>query len=198
MRNSKGFTLVELMIVVAIIGILAAVAIPGFMSYIKNSKTSEAKTNLNAITKGAISYFEAEHPDASGMTVETKKYPVATASDDNCIGAKAAASTIGKKNSPIDFATKLAATPWKELNFIIDSPFYYSYRYTGTQDSTTKLSRFQASASASLSEATDSTFCINGYSTGQAGAIVSAQDSATGCAANAATAPTADPTASST
>ena len=43
LQNRKGFTLIELMIGVAIIGILAAVAVPGFMKYIKDSKTSEAK-----------------------------------------------------------------------------------------------------------------------------------------------------------
>ena len=64
--NRKGFTLIELMIVVAIIGILAAVAIPGFMQYIKNSKTSEAKTNLNSIGKGALAWFQAEHYSADG------------------------------------------------------------------------------------------------------------------------------------
>lgn len=46
--NSKGFTLVELMIVVAIIGILSAVAIPNFKKYQAKAKTSEAKVQLAA------------------------------------------------------------------------------------------------------------------------------------------------------
>ncbi len=48
-RNEKGFTLIELMIVVAILGILAAIAIPNFMRFQAKSKQSEAKTNLGAI-----------------------------------------------------------------------------------------------------------------------------------------------------
>lgn len=60
MKNQKGFTLIELMIVVAIIGILAAIAIPNFLRYQAKAKQGEAKTNLGAIGTNAES-FRAEN-----------------------------------------------------------------------------------------------------------------------------------------
>ena len=54
----KGFTLIELMIVIAIIGILAAVAIPMYSDYTKKSRTSEVQTNLNEITKMQLIWKE--------------------------------------------------------------------------------------------------------------------------------------------
>jgi|CXWL01.1.fsa_nt_gi type IV pilus assembly protein PilA len=59
LRKQEGFTLIELMIVVAIIGILAAIAIPNFLQYQLKSRQSEAKVNLNAIKTSNIA-FQAE------------------------------------------------------------------------------------------------------------------------------------------
>ncbi len=56
-RNQKGFTLIELMIVVAIIGILAAIAIPNFLKYQAKARQSEARTNLGAVFVAETSYY---------------------------------------------------------------------------------------------------------------------------------------------
>jgi type IV pilus assembly protein PilA len=56
-HDSKGFTLIELMIVVAIVAILAAVAIPNYLKFQMRAKTSEAKSNLGAIRTGETAYW---------------------------------------------------------------------------------------------------------------------------------------------
>ncbi|MDY6790880.1 MAG: prepilin-type N-terminal cleavage/methylation domain-containing protein [Thermodesulfobacteriota bacterium] len=56
-NNSKGFTLIELMIVIAIIGILAAIAIPNFISYRNKSFCSRAESDANNIAADVADYF---------------------------------------------------------------------------------------------------------------------------------------------
>lgn len=57
LRRSQGFTVIELMITVAILGVLASVAIPSFQSYRWKAKRSEAYTNLGALAKSERTYF---------------------------------------------------------------------------------------------------------------------------------------------
>jgi type IV pilus assembly protein PilA len=75
-RRQEGFTLIELMIVVAIIGILAAIAIPNFLTYQLKSRQAEAKTNLQAIKTSEVA-FQAERGCYVGITAEGVAAPVA-------------------------------------------------------------------------------------------------------------------------
>ena len=60
-RGQRGFTLIELMIVIAIIGILAAIAIPQFTAYKKRGYNASAKSDLKNIYTSAQAYF-SDHP----------------------------------------------------------------------------------------------------------------------------------------
>jgi type IV pilus assembly protein PilA len=66
-HNSRGFTLVELMIVVAIIGILAAIAIPNFLRFQARSRQAEAKVNLKAIFTGQKSRYSEDYAYSVNM-----------------------------------------------------------------------------------------------------------------------------------
>ena len=155
-RVQSAFTLVELMIVVVILGILAAVAIPAFTRYVKRSKTAEGTMNVAKIAQAEIVYFQSSSERST-----------------------ASFASAGPTPSAAPTASKYAAQPtaftgdsnWTTIGFSIDGPFYYQYVTTGTTtaftaqangdiDGDTVLSTFRRTCTVSAGETQQSQIII--------------------------------------
>ena len=167
-KKVKGFTLIELMIVVVILGVLAAVAVPAFIKYIRRAKTSEAEDKISEMYRSAVAYFTAEQvnrgvggasimaqfPATVGPTPGTCQ-TCAAQNDSRCVPS-AAGGTYDP--NAVGF---WGAQSWIALNFAITDPHYFVYTFTAANVVAARGvgSAFTASANADLdADATCSTF----------------------------------------
>jgi prepilin-type N-terminal cleavage/methylation domain-containing protein len=150
-RSPNGFTLVELMIVVAIIGLLAAIAIPAFSKYVRKARTTEAAGQLNKQWTGSLSYYESDHTVAGGGVL-TKEFPGPSgswASSTEC-GCQTGGLCTGNNSvwnsDPV----------WHTLNFSLPDPHHYMPGYsgsgTGTAAQFTAFSKGDMNCNSVLSE----------------------------------------------
>jgi prepilin-type N-terminal cleavage/methylation domain-containing protein len=124
-RSPFGFTLIELMMVVAILSVLAAIAIPAYIKYVAQSKTAEAPLMLRRIIDAGNAYFSVDHSTTAGGQIGSVSnlFPAQT-------GWYPAIEPVGKKIMPAASDPPAADAPtWNELRLTLREPVQFQYQW---------------------------------------------------------------------
>ncbi len=167
-RNSPkvpfGFTLIELMIVVAILAILAVVAVPAFVKFMRRAKTAEAIDQLDKVSKGAITYYtRGRIAPATGAALKCQ-FPATQGLTPDITGKKCCGGTAdGDGDDRCDVNASLwNDTTWATLSFEMRDQHYFGYSFQSS--GVLAAAKFTATAQADLDcDGIISTFERYGY-----------------------------------
>jgi type IV pilus assembly protein PilA len=156
--------LIELMIVVAIVGVLAVLAVYGVRKYLANAKSAEARNSLGQIAKDAAAAAEREKGSQAMITAGS----TSSLARGFCTSAPAIPTNIalvtGQKyqSTKADWNQGDLASGWQCLKFSLEEPQYYMYGY-GSLNTSAYSGSFFATAGGDLNgDGVQSLFTVNG------------------------------------
>ena len=125
----RGFTLIELMIAVAIIAVLAVTAVPQFTKYFRSAKAAEATMLLDTIRKGAASYYAIPHTDVITSKRKPCQFPTKVALTP--MAASCCADAVDKDNDErCDAHTgNWDHSTWSALRMGLSDSHYFQYEF---------------------------------------------------------------------